>query len=81
MGIVLDFSSESAYNQAIDYLRQASIRGQRINGYAYYQIDPKIGRGLVMANLGMQTIELTDTIDRETERTILNATKSRRMQI
>ena len=76
MTIILDLN-ESSYNRGIDYLKSISIMGRVVDGYQFYQIDPKVGRGLVKADPVKQTIRLEDNVDSEIAKALLNATKRR----
>ena len=77
MTIILNLN-ESAYNMGIDYLKSISIMGQVTDGYQSYQINPKVGRGLVKVDPVRQTIRLEDNVDSITARNLLQAVKPAR---
>lgn len=78
MGTILDLNG-IAYHQGIDYLKSISIMGQITDGYQTYQINPKVGRGLIRTDPINQTTELTDTVDAITVKNLMQATKCRRL--
>ena len=79
-GTILDLNGR-AYNAAINYLKEVSIRGEVVGKYLVYQIAPQWGRGIIKADPHTRRIELTDTVDRAAREGLLHATKQRAVTI
>lgn len=69
--------SGSGYNGVVNYLKSISSRGAVVNDVHIYQVAKYIGRGLILANPGEETITLEDNVTNEVVESILKASRPR----